>query len=161
MSIGVQPAAAADLGAVLEIARAWPTHFVDEGLAAIESSFQKAKAIVATECGHVEGFLIWDSTGPVPELLWIAVRPERVRQGIGTTLVRAMRGSVGNKVPIIVKTATPDSHIPGSLFDARGFSDTIRFYEALGFFRKQVLNRHWGPANHAQVMELPPARPLE
>jgi GNAT superfamily N-acetyltransferase len=154
LNIALRSASPSDLHPILEIAKAWPTHFVAAGIAAIHEAFQNNSGIIA-QCGvEVVGFLIWKADDKSAELLWMAVRKDLTRRGIGSRLVWALEARLETGTTILVKTATSDSSIPGTAFDASGFSETIRFYEAVGFLPKVLLPEHWGPTNHALLMEL-------
>ena len=156
--VELRTAVQSDLEDVLVIAKAWPKRFVPAGVTAIENGFRSSPAIIAHNDGDPIGFVIWDHQGEAAELLWIAVRPDLTRNAIGSRLVKRMREAIGVDTTVVVKTATADSTIPGTIFDAADFDGTRRFYEALGFRAAGVLKQHWGETNHALLMELKPRK---
>jgi ribosomal protein S18 acetylase RimI-like enzyme len=121
-------------------------------LDAIAADVPRSAAMVALEDGRTAGFILWTRSLDTVEILWIAVHPEHVRRGIGTTLIEEVIHRSPDAREAIVKTATEDSHIPGTDLDGVSFRGTHEFYRKLGFVPLDVLKGYWAPHNHALVL---------
>lgn len=152
MTESIRPAVPADLPAVLDIARTWPAHFVDEGLREIERDFQHGDTRLAIFDNTTVGFVIWMTDGVAMELRWLAVARSYVRRNIGSELVAAALAEIRTEKKVFLLTATLDSLIPGTAFEASGYQATNSFFGRLGFQPTGIIRQHWGPANHAQIM---------
>jgi len=144
-------AAPSDLPEILEVVRAWPTHFVPAAIPMVESDFTKGKALVWKDSSHVVGFAIWDTDGNEMELKWLAVAPRCIRRGIGSALVRAFLDEATTERRAFLLTATTDSSIPGTDFNASLFHSTHHFFANHGFRRERRLDSLWSPTNHADL----------
>lgn len=142
-----------DLRDVRAIAEAWPQLFVERGVAALCEDFNEGPAFVASDEGELTGFSIWRDALLERELLWLAVRPADLRRGVGSALVGAGLRGLAPGTRCFVKVATPDSRIPGTLFDPAGFEPARALYQKLGFAPGAVLRDHFGPENHVQIWQ--------
>lgn len=152
-----------DVEEVLGIAKAWPTHFVAEGIRQIDRDLLQHQALIATvlvpkvsKSKHevVAGFIIWRAEGKQAELLWMAVRPELGHRGIGRQLVERFLAEVKAYERVVLRTATTDSEIPGTDFHGKSYSATHRFFESVGFQDEEVIRSYWGPTNHCLLMRM-------
>ncbi len=139
------------LEACLFIARALPQHFTPQGLADMESDLRRAETYVATGAGEtatatrvssdqVIGFLSLVRKGPaVGEILWMAVRPDLHRQGIGSSLLRQASTdlSVGGVRILLVKTLS-------AKVDYKPYERTRGFYEKNGFLLIETIDPYPG-----------------
>jgi ribosomal protein S18 acetylase RimI-like enzyme len=131
----------AEMLACLEIVKGLPEWFNEAGLRAIESDLMKEKTYLAVENGNVLGFItIKSSNNKALEIIWMAVRREHRRKGIGSKLlefVENLAKGAGFEV-LVVKTSGDLSYKP--------YDETRRFYEKNGFVRVALIDPYpeWG-----------------
>lgn len=135
------------------IARSLPTWFgIEEGLLDLRACAERGPGCVATSNDDpVTGFVTLAQPFPETwEITWMAVAPNRHRQGIGRALVDAVitdaRAS-GARL-LHVKTLA-DTH------PSPEYAQTRAFYTALGFERLIVLPELWGLENPCLLMVRP------
>ncbi len=127
--------------ACLEIARGLPEWFNEAGLEAMERDLKKEETFIAVENGRVLGFIaIKHLNEKALEILWMAVRREFRRKGIGTEMLHFTEEWAvkrGFEV-LVVKTSGDLSYKP--------YDETRRFYEKNGFVRVALIDPYpeWG-----------------
>ena len=141
-----------DLARVLEIVASHPTHFVPAAYSLIESDYRQFPSYVWDEAGSVAGFIVWMSKALELELLWMAVHPQASGRGIGGQLVDAAIGEAQSQRVVLLKTASPDSQIPGTGFCGRAYRETIDFFIRRGFREACRLESYCGSQNHCVVL---------
>ncbi len=131
----------AERRACLEIARSLPEWFNDAGLKAMERDLKWETTFIAVEKDQVLGFItVKPINDKALEILWMAVRREFRRRGIGTELLRFLEMWAverGFEV-LVVKTSGDLSYKP--------YDETRRFYERRGFVRVALIDPYpeWG-----------------
>jgi tRNA-dependent cyclodipeptide synthase len=145
----LRPALPTDLQDIIRLAQAWPTHFVPAAIPLIEADFATGHTIVWQEATGLSGFVIWDTDGDEMELKWLAVAPRAIGNGIGSSLVNAALKSATTERRVILYSATTDSIIPGTFFNAALYDFTHRFFVRNGFHEERRLESFWSPTNHA------------
>jgi tRNA-dependent cyclodipeptide synthase len=133
--------------------RAWPRHFVEEGIRLARDDFEHHRTIVCIDNRRLCGFLIWRTDGQELELLWMAVEPSRVQQGIGRRMVEGVLGQRSTEARVFGRTATTDSIIPNSEFSGAAYARTLGFFQKLGFTIGKRYEQYWGPQNHMIEVE--------
>lgn len=131
-----------------------PAWFGDEvGIAECAAAVRSKKGLVVEEEGVVLGFLTYahspDSKDSA-EITWMAVRADRRRTGIGTSLIEELRGrlvAAGSHVLTVKTLSDRDEQYPP-------YEETRQFYLRMGFVRAAELDI-WGPYNPAVQFELP------
>ncbi|WP_297487625.1 GNAT family N-acetyltransferase [Thermococcus sp.] len=127
--------------ACLEIAKALPEWFNEAGLKAMERDLKSETTFIAVENGRVLGFIaIKHLNEKALEILWMAVRREFRRKGIGTEMLHFTEEWAvkrGFEV-LVVKTSGDLSYKP--------YDETRRFYEKNGFVRVALIDPYpeWG-----------------
>src|SRR5688572_2780401 len=101
-----------DVNEVIQIMRAWPSHFVDNGIDLAADAFNPSRTYIARVNGIAVGFVIWTVTSNDIELEWMAVLPQYTGRGIGAKLVQAVLENVTTQSTLTLLTATLDSEIP-------------------------------------------------
>jgi N-acetylglutamate synthase-like GNAT family acetyltransferase len=137
----------------LSLATAMPEHFNMKGLMDMEKDLRECPFYVSAVGHDVQGFVAVksDTEEGVTEILWIAVRSDHQRKGIGTALVeRIMHDSKTQGVKVLrVRTRTASSSYSP-------YEKTRRFYEKLGFNLVRAMDhRLWDPGNPSAVYEKP------
>ena len=130
-----------------------PGWFGDEGGRRDCAEAVRSQAgFVADEGGPVAGFLTHRLRSPgVAEITWMAIRSDRRREGLGTSLVeRAAADLRDHGARLLVVMTRSDREGPDPEYD-----QTLAFYAARGFLRVAELDI-WGPEDPALLM----ARPL-
>ena len=130
-----------------------PGWFGDEdGLRDCADAVRSQAGIVVDEGGEVLGFLTHEprETG-VAEITWMAVRADRRRGGLGTSLLDATVAELADSgLRLLLVKSRSDRDGPD-----REYDQTLAFYAERGFLRVAELDI-WGPENPALLM----ARPL-
>ncbi|WP_245612542.1 GNAT family N-acetyltransferase [Palaeococcus ferrophilus] len=127
--------------ACMEIAKGLPEWFNEAGLRAIERDLVREETYLAAENGNVLGFItIKPINDNAMEILWMAVRREHQRKGIGSALLKfaeSLARERGFEV-LVVKTSGDFSYRP--------YDETRRFYEKKGFVRVALIDPYpeWG-----------------
>jgi len=134
--------------------RAWPTHFVEAAIPLARQEFSRDKTLLCDDGnGKVLGFMTWRTDGRELELLWMAVDPAHLREGVCTSVVKAVLCQRRQERRIFGRTATLDSVIPGTQFSGRAYEPTYRFFEKFGFRFTTRHEGYWSPTNHMIVLE--------
>lgn len=141
-----------DLRHVLQVVASRPSHFAPASYPLIEADFRKLPSYVWENNGTLAGFIVWMKSASELELLWLAVDPEAAGTGIGGKLVDAAMSEVTTQHVILLKTASPDSEIPGTRFSGAAYKGTIEFFVHRGFQEACRLESYWGPRNHCVVL---------
>jgi tRNA-dependent cyclodipeptide synthase len=134
--------------------RAWPTHFVEAAIPLAREEFLQHKTLLCDGGnGKVLGFMTWRTDGQEMELLWMAVDPAHAREGVCTSVVKAVLCQRRRERRIFGRTATLDSTIPGTQFSGQAYEPTYRFFERFGFKFTTRHEGYWSPTNHMIVLE--------
>jgi GNAT superfamily N-acetyltransferase len=146
--------ASLDAEACDDIVRGLPEWFGnEEGLKQQAQLVRTSAGMVCVEDGEIVGFLTYVRIYPrTAEVTWMAVRSDRRRRGIGTTLLGELTPMLtrdGARM-LVVKTLS-DREEPGP-----EYAETRSFYLARGFVPVAELDI-WGAENPCQllVMALP------
>ena len=120
-----------DHGSIVEIAKAlYPRWFNELGLEQIVRDLQTEQGLVALDEGRVVGFAVYstDENSKIAELIWIAVRPELHRKGMGRALVNALEETLTRQGfrAIEVSTVAPT-------IEYEPYARTREFYYGVGF----------------------------
>ncbi len=113
-------------------------YFIEKAITTIGNDLRTHQFWIATDTSSILGFITVKKKNPrVSELLWMAVKLECHRQGIGTALLDCVvNDSVSQGIKLLeVKTLSADVNYPP--YDA-----TRRFYEKMGFVDYSVRRNH-------------------
>ena len=153
--LSVSPLLASDIDAAIAVAELRPEYFVPAGVAEIRYSMQHDPGAVARDdAGNVIGFLTWTVRRDETELMWMAALPSAATACVSKRLFQYCFERIDLSKRVYLCTATTDSVIPDTLFNARKFERTIALFEAYGFSRTEIRPSYWGPKNHCLVMDL-------
>ncbi len=151
-AVRIVPLSPTHAGAIDALARSLPAWFgIEDGLQDLRACAERGPGYVALINGSVAGFVTLDRPFPeTVEITWMAVSPDRHRQGIGRALVEAVIGEarVSGARLLHVKTLA-DSH------PSPEYARTRAFYQSMGFERLVVLPDLWGPENPCLLMARP------
>ena len=142
-----------DASACDAIVAGLPGWFADEGgIRDCAEAVRSHDGFVAEDGEGIVGFLTHrPRASGVAEITWMAVRADRRRGGLGTSLVEAAAADqAGRGVRLLVVMTRSDREGPDPEYD-----QTLAFYTARGFLRVAEMDL-WGPEDPALLM----ARPL-
>ncbi|MBU2615807.1 MAG: GNAT family N-acetyltransferase [Nanoarchaeota archaeon] len=115
----------------LELAKSLPDWFTDVAIENMKIDFELNEIISE---GDLDGFLVYNSNNGAIKIIWIAVKKEAQRKGIGTRLINkliAKAKELGVK-EIMVETLSPNQeYVPYNL--------TRAFYEKNGFKIRKII----------------------
>lgn len=135
------------------IARSLPAWFgIEEGLQDLRACAERGPGYVAmSNDDTVTGFVTLAQPFPeTREITWMAVAPDRRRQGIGRALIDTAASEARNAGAQLLHVKTlADSH------PSPEYAQTRAFYRAVGFERLIVLPDLWGPENPCLLMVRP------
>lgn len=134
------------------IARSLPAWFgIEEGLQDLRHCAERNSGFVALQDGDVTGFVTLARPFPETwEITWMAVAPDRHRQGISRALIDAvMREARQSGARLLHVKTLADTH------PSPEYAQTRAFYRSLGFDRLIVLPDLWGPENPCLLMVRP------
>lgn len=142
----------ADAEACDGIVRGLPAWFGNEdGLKEQAQLVRSSPGLVCVEDAEIVGFLTYLQMHPrAAEITWMAVRSDKRRRGIGTTLLNELTSALsrdGTRL-LVVKTLS-DREEPG-----RAYAETRSFYLGRGFIPVAELEI-WGPENPCQLLVMP------
>ncbi len=135
-----------------DIARSLPAWFgIEEGLQDLRQCAERDPGFVALQDGDVTGFVtLVRPFAETWEITWMAVAPDRHRQGIGRALIDVVVTDARHAGARLLHVKTlADSH------PSPEYAQTREFYAALGFDRLIVLTDLWGPENRCLFMVRP------
>ncbi|MDF1596791.1 MAG: GNAT family N-acetyltransferase [Acidimicrobiia bacterium] len=118
-----------DFTAVVDLARALPQWFNEEGIRQITVDIERQPGAVARANGDVIGFITWTSDGHSSgEIGWIAVDSGHHREGIGRRLLSLAEDRLQEfgVIDLFVDTL-------GDSVDYEPYDRTRAFYRAVGF----------------------------
>ncbi len=138
-----------DLVACYEIAKSLSEYFNDSGLAAMSRDLKTEETLVIRDGSDCLGFACAKivRTG-VAEILWMGVRKDRIRQGLGSLLMDALcqrLQETGTRF-VTVKTLAPT-------VDYYPYEKTRLFYQKMGFVLIEVIDPYpvWGQGNPCAI----------
>ena len=113
---------------MLDVARALPAWFNDDGLEQIERDALMQAGAVAESEGQPVGFVTWVTDGEMGEIGWIGVHPDHHGDGIGRQLVSMAETAIGEAgvTELFVETL-------GESVEYEPCDGTRAFYRAVGF----------------------------
>lgn len=135
------------------VVRSLPYFFGNEdGLRECAEAVRAQRGWVADDGGEIVGFATTAQTFPgCTEITWLAIRADRRRSGIGTSLVErvAAVGVAESQTLLCALTLGPSVPEPGV---EDGYEGTRRFWRQVGFLPvKEVSLRTWNDA-HAVIL---------
>ena len=127
-NVAIRPTVPADSTAMIEIGRALPDWFNDQGLHEMAVDIDHQLGAVAHIDGQIVGFVTWFAAEGVGMIGWIAVSPDVHRSGIGARLVEyaERRLAASGATELRVDTL-------GESVDYEPYERTRAFYRAVGF----------------------------
>ena len=149
--ISLRTAIPHDLPAIVAIVESLPKWFTADAVQKVRTIDAHLPGLVALDEDAVVGFLLWEQRETDCGIKWIAVAPNRHRQGIGrmlvTRLVELMRAAAVTQVR--VETLAPT-------IEYEPYARTRAFYEACGFTLRKIEPRGWpdGSDRAEYVLEL-------
>ncbi len=151
-TVRIIPLSPAHVDAIDALARCLPAWFgIEEGLQDLRAAAERGPGYVAIMGDAVAGFVTLDR--PFPETLeitWMAVAPDRHRQGIGRALIEAVIADARASGARFLHVKTlADTH------PSPEYAQTRAFYGSMGFERLIVLPDLWGPVNPCLLLVRP------
>lgn len=111
--------------ACLSIAKALCQYFDEKAIATISEDLRKYLLYVTVDLDEVAGFAtIQRKNTHVAELSWMAVRPERQRQGMGSALIEHIANDLRVRGIRLLEVKTLSEKV-----EYRPYERTRRFYE--------------------------------
>jgi GNAT superfamily N-acetyltransferase len=152
IALPIVPLAARHIDPCEALARRLPAWFgVEEGLRALRASLQGEDGYVALDAEAVTGFVTIDRPFPETwEIAWMAVAPDRHRQGIGRALVATVDAAARASGAKLLHVKTLAATHPSA-----EYARTRAFYRAMGFLPLAVEPEVWDPANPCLLMVKP------
>ena len=145
-----------DHARLVQIARLWPTRFIEEGIRILEHDLKIHNTVVWEYAGNVVAFLTWREDASEVELLWQAKVPGFRVVSTAKELIAYVLSTVPPQKRVFLRMATPDSVIPGTSFQGDCYAAVNRLLRRLGFRNERVEVGYWGPTNHSLVMVYAP-----
>ena len=146
----VRPLAAEDLGACQAIVRGLPDYFTSDVPANVARDAGLHGGWVITDGAAVAGFALVErrSTG-VAEVLWMAVRADRRRRGLGSTLLNEVLATLERAGVKLVEVKTLDASAGYAPYVA-----TRAFWQRHGFVHVDTIDPlpGWPPGNPAAIL---------
>jgi len=135
--------------ACLSIAKELRQYFTESAIATMSKDLGKHSPYIAMDLAKVVGFVTIDrKTNHVAEVSWIAVKPERQHQGIGSALIDRVANDLRSQgIRLLeVKTLSEDVEYPP-------YEKTRRFYEKMGFIHLETIDPYpgWDPGNPCAI----------
>lgn len=140
---------------ILEIIKSLPDYFRPDALPEVEANLKKGGAVtlMADEGGAVVGFLTYrQTTAELANLLWMAVRSDFQKQGIGRLLMEEFLSrmkSAGIKIIELETLASTTNFAP--------YEATRRFYGKFGFREVKIDKDFYAPGDDRAIMRLEPS----
>lgn len=144
----VRPLAVADLAECQAIVRGLPDYFTTDVPEKISRDARLHRGWVIGE-DEVAGFVIVERRSPrAAEVLWMAVRRDRRRRGLGGTLLTHALEALGTDGVTLVEVKTLDSSAGYEPYVA-----TRAFWEQHGFTQVDIIDPlpDWQPGNPAAI----------
>lgn len=135
----------------VSIAKSLPEYFTEKALISIKSDLTQYGFFIAIDIGKVFGFLIFKiKSTEVAELCWLAVSPDRQRNGIGTLLVEKVARHLKNKGIKILNVKTLAKEI---IHTNDPYELTRGFYKKLGFIHIETIEQYpgWDDGNPCAI----------
>jgi ribosomal protein S18 acetylase RimI-like enzyme len=133
----------------LSIGRELPGYFPEAGIAAMARDLREHRLYIAMDADQAAGFAsIQIKTIQVAEISWMAVRPERRRQGVGTHLINQIVVDLTAEGLQLLEVKTLADTV-----DYPPYEQTRRFYEARGFVHLETIDPYpaWEPGNPCAI----------
>ena len=128
--------------------------FTEQGIDTMNQDMQKQPSYVAITSNEVVGFeVIEKKSKSVAEILWMAVKPERQRQGTGTTLINYAAKELALQGIKLLEVKTLASYNKDNAAFERTYAKTKRFYEKTGFIHVETIDPYpeWEPDNPCAI----------
>lgn len=120
--------AAGDYDTALNLARALPEFFNDQGIAEIAVDIRTEIGAVAVLDGELVGFVTWSSSEALGRIGWIAVGRDHHRQGIGRRLLDFVESNLRQSGVTKLQVDTLGESVEYEPYDR-----TRSFYRSVGF----------------------------
>lgn len=147
--MSVRPLATEDLGECQTIVRGLPDYFTGDVPEKISRDARLHRGWVITDDEAIAGFAIVERRSTrAAEVLWLAVRADRRRRGLGSTLVDHLLEALGREGVKLVEAKTLDSSAGYEPYVA-----TRAFWERHGFVQVDAIDPlpGWQPGNPAAI----------
>lgn len=144
---------AKQVDACIAIAKELPDYFTEQGVRDMSRDLQKNPSYVAVSSNETVGFVaIIKKSKHVAEILWMAVKPENQRRGIGSALVGHLAKELGSQGIKLLEVKTLATHADLAAFE-RTYGKTRRFYEKTGFIHLDTIDPYpaWEPGNPCAI----------
>ncbi|MBT8212930.1 MAG: GNAT family N-acetyltransferase [Acidimicrobiia bacterium] len=126
-----------DHDAAVDLGRALPEFFNDQGIAEMTADIPKERGAVAEIDGELAGFVTWTADENMGHIGWIAVSAHHHREGIGRRLIEVVENAaIAAGAPFLqVETL-------GESVDYEPYDRTRSFYRGVGFedFKSEMLD---------------------
>jgi ribosomal protein S18 acetylase RimI-like enzyme len=117
-----------DFEAMIELSRALPAFFNEQGLAEMSVDLPNQLGVVAEIDAVIVGFVTWYAAGGFGRIGWIAVSGDHHRSGIGARLLERVEHHLGATGATRVEVDTL-----GESVDYEPYNRTRAFYRAMGY----------------------------
>jgi GNAT superfamily N-acetyltransferase len=145
----VRPGAPDDLKACQTIVRGLPDYFTDDVPAKIADDLGAHHSWVITKDDAVVGFAVVEYRSPrAAEILWLAVRDDQRKQGVGARLLEHVLGALAGDNVALIETKSLDASA-----DYEPYVATRAFWERHGFVHIDTIDPlpGWPPGNPAAI----------
>lgn len=133
-------------GKAFEIAKSLTAYFNAEGLENIKKDTAKDILFGAYLKGEMAGFVVYrELNSEAIELIWIAVKKEYQKQGIGGKLVQVSLKQIDKKYKLCEVKALSETNRD------KGYELTRSFYKQLGFIPLETINPYPGWKDPCQI----------
>ena len=115
----------------------------------MRQDFKVHDFFVIEEDGRILGFVtLHDKSPDVSEISWLAVDPDRQREGLGTRMMDHVCRYLRDRKKKILEVKTLD---PGARYEP--YERTRHYYEKNGFFQMETIDPYppWGEGNPCAI----------
>ncbi len=145
----VRSGAPDDLEACQTIVRGLPDYFTDDVPEKVANDLDAHRGWVITKDDGVVGFAVVEyRSSRAAEILWIAVRDDQRKQGVGATLLEHVLGALAADDIALIETKSLDASA-----DYEPYIATRAFWEHHGFVQIDTIDPlpGWPPGNPAAI----------
>jgi ribosomal protein S18 acetylase RimI-like enzyme len=128
--------------------------FTEEGITTMNQDLQKHPSYVAVSSNEVAGFAVIDKkSNRVAEIMWMAVKQENQRRGIGSVLITQVVNELALQGIKVLEVKTLASFDKDKAAFERTYAKTKRFYEKIGFIHLETIDPYpaWEPDNPCAI----------
>ncbi len=135
--------------ACLSIAKSLTQYFTDDAITRMAENLPEQLLYIAIDSDQLQAFAaIQSKTDQVAEISWIAVKPERQHQGIGSALINHIVHDLRSQAIKLleVKTLSASANYPP-------YEIIRQFYEKMGFLHLETIDPYpgWEPGNPCAI----------